>query len=181
MSRKSRRRAAERKLRHTAPPAVALIILLAGLFLGTMFALPERIVPREEAVRVTAALQEAQGVTRRRTGSRNRKLNTIRLCFSDHDPLFIRRAASTEELLAALSALPEGTVCDMLVPPGGATLLSLHIGGQEVITYADTAEQIARGNAAGPLIGLFFFLMGGYGAWSLLMRWQYRRTPASQM
>lgn len=41
MSRKSRRRAAERKLRHTAPPAVSLIILLAGLFLGTMFALPE--------------------------------------------------------------------------------------------------------------------------------------------
>ena len=182
MSRKSRQSTAAQKLKHVAPPKIALFIAIVGLFLGTVMAIPVRITPKEEAVPIRAVLEDIQGVYRTRQGRRSSEyLHSIRLLFLDHDPLFIHTGLSTEDRLAELSAFPEGMTCEMLLPPDGTTILSLRIGGQEVLSYDDTAAALRHESSAKPFAALPFFAMGGYGLWSLLRCWQYRRVLHSHL
>lgn len=182
MSRKSRQHAAAKKLKHVAPPKIALFITLVGLALGTLFAIPTRIVTKDEAVRVTAALTEVQGNYRSaRRKSLRQVLHTITVCFADHDPLEIGRVIADEELLAELSALPAGTALDMLVQPDSTAILALHAGDQELIRFEDTISLLERGNTARRFFCIPLFALSGYGVWSLVMCWQYRRVLDSHL
>lgn len=177
MSLKSRQRTAAQKLKHVAPPKIALFIAIVGLFFGTVMAVPTRIVTREESVPVTAALSGVEANLRSvRRGSLRKKLHTITVFFEDHDRLHVGRGNANEALLAELSALPTGTVLDMLVQPDSTTILSMCAGEQELIRFEDTVSRLERSNATGAFVSIPFFAMGGYGLWSLLRCWQYRRV-----
>lgn len=147
----------------------AIFLLVLGLFFGTLFAVGmpcwQGAVPQEEALPVTAVYQECDPSYNRRD------LRDIMLRFSDRDYLLVDSAIATDALLDKLYSIPAGTVCELLVHPRSpSTVLSLIADGREIIAFDEAVSAIAREGEGFRYLGLFCYLLAGYGLLSLLLR-----------
>lgn len=183
MSRKSRARSGQRKLRFTLPLWLSIAVMAAGLVLGCMAALytpwVNAPVTREEAISVSGTLREAVPTyTRRRHGSiLNRyQLSGVLLYLNEQEePLLIPRVITDEALADTLTALPIGTQLDMLLHPVRGSVMALTARDEVILAFEDGMARLqieARGSV---LLGIPLLLLAAYGAWSTVMRWRYRR------
>lgn len=182
MSRKSRQRSGQRKLRFTLPLWLSIAVMAVGLFIGCMAALytpwANAPVTQAEAIAVSGTLREAVPTyTRSRHGSILRyQLSGVLLYLNEQEkPLLIPRVITDEALADTLTALPIGTQLDMLLHPVGGSVIALTARDEVILAFEDGMAKLqieARGSV---MLGIPFLLLAVYGAWSAVMRWRYRR------
>ena len=177
MSRKSRQKGARNRLSRTLPFTwLSVVLLVAGLWMGALGLLGPWIsqpTPYEETIPVSATLAEVKGEYRYRRN--HRRLRNIQLCFDDHEQLKFDRILANDTLLEKLEAYPAGTVFDMRLEPNGSDVMALSVDGVEVFSYEAACRAIRVNNVSGMVWGIFALVMAGYAAWSLIIRWRYRR------
>lgn len=182
MSRKSRQRAGNRKLRPTVPFWVGVALLVAGLLAGSVciFGVQHWNSPvtRAEAISVTGTLESAKPTYKRVRKSTRTKLSAVMLYFTDVEGYMLVPRALTDQALAdTLTALPAGTTVDMLAHPHNDNrILSLTVEGTELVSFDEALEALRRERNAALALGLFLYALAAYGAWSAWMRCQYRRV-----
>lgn len=182
MSRKSRQRAANRKLRPTVPFWVGIAFLVAGLIAGSVLTFGVQYwnspITRDEAISVTGTLESAKPTYKRHRGSTRVHLSDIMLYFTDLEGyMSISRALTTQALADELTALPPGTAVDMLVHPHDDNrVLSLTAGGTEYVHFDQALQALRREANTSLVLGLCFYALAAYGTWSAVVRWRYRRV-----
>ena len=183
MSRKSRQRSGQRKLRFTLPLWLSIAVTAVGLFIGCMAALytpwANAPVTQAEAIAVSGTLREAVPTyTRRRQGGilYRYQLSGVLLYLNEQEkPLQIPRVITDEALADTLTALPIGTQLDMLLHPVGGSVMALTARDEVILAFEDGMAKLqieARGSV---MLGIPILLLAVYGAWSAVMRWRYRR------
>ncbi len=160
-----------KRLKPLPPWDEALALLILGSLLGLLFTAGmgwwQAPVAREDALPVTAVLEQADGTYQRQ------RLQQIRLTFRDHEPLFIDSATASRPLLQRLSDLPPGTVCAMLVHPNSdSTILHLEAYGEVIVDFDEAARELSVEQYGFSLLGVFCFVGAMRGAWLL---WRIRQ------
>ena len=170
MSRKSRQKKGRTLLQKAFPTWLAWPMLIVSLFLGAVACLSPLLStppPFEDTMPVSARLQKAQASYVRH------HLHAIQLDFIDYDSLMISSKIAYPALLEKLEKAPAQTILDMRVD--GKNILALSIDGDPIFSYEAACEAIAFDNRMGIPVGIFAFSMAAYAAWSLFIRWKYRR------
>lgn len=177
MSRKSRQKKGRTLLQKAMPLWMAAVMLLFGLCLGAVGILGPWIsqpTPLEETTPVSAVMQTIEPDYRYRR-SRGPDLASIKLTFEDHQPLYIDSVIANETLLNELMTHPSGTILDMRLKPNGISIMTLSVDDVDLLTYEDACRAIKANNAIGVPLGIAMLSIAGYAAWSLFIRWKYRR------
>lgn len=176
MSRKSRQKQGRTLLQKVFPIWLAVPMLILALGLGILGFLSPWIsqpIPLEDTIPVSATLSEVEGDYKYRN---NRwKLQRIYLYFEDHDRLMFDAVLAHDALLEKLEAYPAGTVFDMRLEPNGMDVMTLSVDSVEVFSYEAACRAIRVNNVFGIALGIFFLIMAAYAAWSLFIRWKYRK------
>ena len=180
MSRKSRQQGAHKRLRQALPAWIAAVMLIGGLWLGILGSLSPLIsqpIPLEETIAVSAVMTRVEGdySFRGKTQGTGWRLDNIFLFFEDHERLVIDGVIASETLLEKLEAYPAGTVFDMRVKPGSSGIVALAVDGTDVLSYEAACRAVTANNGFGILLGVVMLPIAGYAAWSLFIRWKYRR------
>lgn len=145
----------------------ALILLIAGLLMGTVFTFGVQYanapIAREDAIRTTAVFSSY-------AEQKNRgHVNEIILRFEDHEQLYIDGACTGEELRDSIQAFSPGTELSMLVHPNSNTILELRSGGSVWLEFEDSTEKLS-GEAKGFLVlGLVCYALAACGLLRLLI------------
>ena len=185
MSRKSRQRKSRKLLREALPPWIALLFLIAGLWMGVIGILSPSIrapIPLEETIPLSITMQKVEGQYKKNRSGPFR-LRGIHILYAndgelyrpDMPSLYIPSVLASNDLLVKLQSYPAGTVIDALVEPNGRDVLALSADGEDLLTYEEACQAIHNDNQLGSPLGIFFLGCAVYGAWSLIVRWQYRR------
>lgn len=173
---KTRQNKLTRRLKKLPDIGQAIFFLVAGLILGTVFTFGQQYwqkpIPVEEAIPVSAVMQDVRGSYNHRHG---RRLQEILIRFEDYEQLDIGSAIASESLLTRLSAYPPGTAFDMLVHPNSPTILRLSIQGEEIISFDDAMARTVRENTGFFWLGLFMYLAAAFGAAVMILRLHLRR------
>ena len=164
-----RSRTIRRMTAHLSKRTEATLILILGLFFGTLFAVGmpywQSPVTMNEALPVTAVYQECT------PRYQKNDLRGVRLRFANHDQLWVEHPVATKPLLDKLYSIPAGTVCEILVHPhSDNTILSLTANGQEIIAFDAAVQQLASEGNAFRYLGIVCYVLAGYGPISLLLR-----------
>lgn len=154
---------------HLSKRTEATLILILGLFFGTLFAVGmpywQSPVTTEEALPITAVYRECKPSYKRRD------LQSIKLIFTDHDPLWVENPVATESMLDKLYSIPAGTICEILVHPhSDNTVLSLVADGQEIIAFDASMQILVNEGNAFRYLGIFCYVLADYGLICLLVR-----------
>ena len=181
MSRKSRQKGAQKKLSMAIPLTwLSILLLVGGLWIGILGFLSPLIsqpVPLEDTIPISATMEKVEGdyTFRGKTRKTGWQLDNIFITFEDHERLHIGGVIASEALLEKLEAYPAGTVFDMHVKPGSTGILTLSVDGTDVLSYEAACRAITANNGFGVLLGFIMLPIAGYAAWSLAVRWTYRR------
>lgn len=146
----------------------AVFLLIAGLFIGTVFTFGMRYwnapVAREEAVAVTATFASSK------ESRDNGDVKEILLRFEDHDQLHIDGSCITEALRSRVSAITPGTTLSLLVHPNSSTILELRMGEDTLLEFEYAAEKLTREADMFMGLGIFLYAMAAWGLASLIFR-----------
>jgi len=170
MSRKSRQKKGRTLLQKVFPTWLALPMLIVSLFLGTIACLSPLIStppPYDATIPVSATLQKVEANYVRH------HLHAIHLDFFDYDSLIISPKIAYPALLEELESFPAQTIFDMRVD--GKDILALSIAGKTILSYEAACKAIEFDNQMGIPVGIFALCMAAYAAWSLYIRWKYRK------
>ncbi len=189
MSRKSRQRQGHKLLREALPTWLALLFLIAGLWMGILGVLSPSVrapIPLEEATALSVTLQKVEGQYKKNRSGPFR-LRGISILYADDGEmylpdmpsLYIPSVLASQELLTKLQSYPAGTVIDALTEPNGRDVLALSADGEAILTYEEACQAIHRDNQLGIPLGIFFLGCAVYGGWSLIIRRQYRKLVSS--
>lgn len=176
MSRKSRQKKGRTLLQKAFPTWLAASLLILALGMGILcMTLPwsSQPTPYEDTIPVSATITEVEGDYRYRRN--HRSLERIYLYFEDHERLMFDPVLAHDALLEKLESSPAGTVFDMRLEPNGMDVMALSVDGAEVFSYEAACRAIQANNVLGIVWGIFSLAMGTYAAWSLFIRWKYRR------
>lgn len=177
MSRKSRQKGARNMLAHAIPftwlAAVMLIGALGLCIFGFLSPWISKPIPLEDTIPVSAAMKKVEATYDARR--RHRELDNILIYFEDHERLMISNVLAHDALLEKLEAYPAGTVFDMHVQPNGTDIMTLSVAGADVLSYEAACRAITANNAFGVILGVIMLPIAIYAAWSLVIRWRYRR------
>lgn len=175
---KTRQNKLTRRLKKLPSLGQAILLLVAGLLMGTVFTMlmdyTQGPVTTEEARPVSAVMEDVRGsYTRRyRQGIR---LQQILIRFEDYEQLSIDSVIATEALLNRLSGYAPGTTFDMLVHPNSASILSLTIDGEEIVSFDDAMAKLSRENTGFLWLGIGMYLLAAWGGFVLILRLKLRR------
>lgn len=146
----------------------AIFLLIAGLFMGTVFTFGMQYwnapVAREEAVAVTAVLSSS--LESRDEGD----VKEILLRFEDHEQLHIDGSCITAELRSRLSTITPGTTLSLLVHPNSSTVMELRVGEETLMEFEYAAEKLTREADMFMGLGIFLYAMAAWGLFSLIFR-----------
>lgn len=175
MSRKSRQKRGRTLLQKILPAWLAapvfIIASAIGVFCLTM--LWTHPTPYEDTIPVSAAITEVKGDYSSRRGHRH--LKRIYLYFEDHERLMFNSVLAHDTLLDKLEDYPAGTVFDMRLEPNGMDIMNLSVNGVEVFSYEAACRAIRVNNIFCVIVGIFFLFSAVYAAWSIFIRWKYRK------
>ena len=185
MSRKSRQKKGRTLLQKVPPVGVCVFLLIAGLWIGTIFTLGPWIsqpTPLEDTVPMSVTMQRVEGEYRKRLhgGFRLRNIYIYfaeedELYIPDFDRLYISDVIAGETLLDKLKAYPAGTVFDVRLKPDSKSILTLSVDGVELLSYEQACRAINTNNRFGVIVGVFMLFVAGYAIWALVVTWRYRR------
>ncbi len=177
MSRKSRQKGARQQLSRALPFTWLAVVMMIGGLLLVMFGLLSPWISKpislEDTIPVSATMTRVEGDYHHRRN--HRSLRKIYIYFEDHDRLMFDNVLAHETLLDKLKTYPAGTVFDMRLEPNGIDIMTLSVDGADVFTYEAACRAITVNNHFGIIMGITMLPITGYAAWSLFIRWKYRR------
>lgn len=176
MSRKSRQKKGRTMLQKAFPTWLAAPILILAVGMGILCVTMPWIsqpTPYEDTIPVSASIMEVEGDYSHRRN--HRSLERIYLYFEDHERLMFDPVLAHDALLEKLKSYPAGTIFDMQLEPNGIDVMTLSVDGAEVFSYEAACRAIRVNNVFGICWGIFSLVMAAYAAWSLFIRWKYRR------
>ncbi len=141
--------------------AEAIFLLVAGLFMGTVFTFLVQYanapVSREESRHITAVFS-SYGTQRERG-----RVKEIIVRFADHDQLYIDGSCISDALLDSVEILSPGTELTMIVHPNSNTILDLRVGKLVLLEFEAASNKLAK-EAKGFLgLGLFCYVLSACG------------------
>ena len=171
---KTRQNRLTRRLKKLPSLEEAVGILVLGLLMGTVFTFvmghTQSTVTREEAVPVSAVMQDVRGRYSSVVGRTSNRLSEILIRFEDDEQLSIDHPVANQALLDALSSIPPGTTFDMLVHPNSSTILSLTIHGEEIVNFDHAMAALAGERSAFFWLGMFVYALAAYGGVVVIIR-----------
>ena len=78
-------------------------------------------------------------------------------------------------MLDKLLSVAPGTTFDMLVHPNSASILSLTIDGEEIVSFDDAVAKLSRENTGFLWLGIGMYLLAAWGGFVLILRLKLRR------
>ena len=146
----------------------AIILLVLGLLLGTVFTFGEQFwhasVDRRELRSVDAVYQRYRYV---QSGGHNSH-SSMTLYFENEEPYDIAVECVNDELLQKLDAIAPGTVLHLGVHPNSSTLMEITDHGRTVLSFEQASERGAFRTRGFLLLGLFMYTCALYAAITLL-------------
>ena len=143
----------------------AIVILVIGLLLGTVFTFGEQFwhapVDRRELRYVDAAYQRYKYAD----GGRHISMT---LYFENEEPYDIAVECVNDELLQKLDAIAPGTVLHLGVHPNSNTLMEISDHGQPVLPFEQAAKRGALRARGFLLLGLFLYGGAAYALYALI-------------
>ena len=163
-----------KKKSENMPVGYAVVLLVIGLSLGTVFTFGVQYwgepIERGDAVSVSASF-ESYRIIHGRWSS----INEIVLRFEDREQLSIDGACVSEAVLDGVEALREGALLDMLVHPNSDTVWELKHGGEVILLFEKSQKSIRAENTGFAFLGVFEYFCAAMGLGSLLMRLKKRK------
>lgn len=167
-----------RRRREKCPVAIAIMLIVVGVIMGTIFVFGTKYwgkeIQRKDAVAVSAEYESYKlnyGFMRKR-----RELNQIVLNFNGYNTLYIDGACASEEVLEEIKTLSKGAKLDMLVHPNSDTVWELKHHGNTILSFENAKKNITMENKGFIFLGMFMYFCALYGFVSLLMRWVEARN-----
>ncbi len=146
----------------------AIVILVIGLLLGTVFTFGEQFwhasVDRRELRSVDAVYQRYRYV---QSGGHNSH-SSMTLYFENEEPYDIAVECVNDELLQKLDAIAPGTVLHLGVHPNSNTLMEISDHGQPVLFFEQAARGIPLRAGGFLLLGLFLYGGAAYALYALI-------------
>lgn len=174
---KTRQNKLTRLLKKLPSLGQAIILLIIGLLLGTAFTMlmdyTQGPVTRDEARPVSAVMEDVRGSYGRR--SRRNSLREILIRFEDDAQLGIDHPVANQAMLDKLLSVAPGTTFDMLVHPNSATILALHINGEEIINFDTAISKLSGENRVFFWMGICLYAAAAFGAYVVILRLKLRR------
>ena len=156
------------KSKKTMTKMEAWFLLIAGLFLGTVFTFGMQYwnapVTQEDAIHATAVYSSY--TESRRDGH----VKEIIVRFEDHEQLYIDGSCITEQMWDGLDTISPGMKVDLMIHPNSNTILDLRMEDSVVLKFEDTSEKLtseAKGFAG---LGIFLYILAAYGLFNLAFR-----------
>ena len=174
---KTRQNKLNRQLKKLPSLGQALVLLIIGLLMGTVFTVmmnyTQGPVTMDEAHPVSAVMEDVRGSYGRR--NRRNSLREILIRFEDHEQLHIDSPVATKAMLEQLNTYSAGTTFDMLVHPNSATILALHINGEEIINFDTAMAKLSNENLVFFWMGICLYAAAAFGAYVVILRLKLRR------
>ena len=171
---KTRQNKLTRLLKKLPSLGQAIILLIIGLLLGTAFTVlmdyTQGPVTRDEARPVSAVMEDVRGRRNRRNS-----LREILIRFEDYEQLGIDHPVANKAMLDKLLSVAPGTTFDMLVHPNSATILALHINGEEIINFDTAMAKLSNENRVFFWMGICLYAAAAFGAYVVILRLKLRR------
>ena len=138
------------------PKAGAVFLMIAGIFLGTVFTVGMRYwespVTKAEAISVSAAFSSCREVDQRG------RTQEILVRFSDHEQLTIDGACLSDEVIGKVAALKPGTVLKMYVHPNSDCILEMVDNGEVILAFDETVSKLSAEVSGFTVLGILMYL-----------------------
>lgn len=159
----------KREFTDPIPKFSALFLLIAGLFMGTVFTFGqwyrEAPVTKEEAVRV-----EATFLSYKERFERRGKLKEMYLTFEDYGQQTLDGAYLRSEIANAVRAIKPGTPVQMYIHPRSSTILELSVNGRTILGFEQASEKLSAEVSGFTVLGILMYLFAAYGAIKLIRK-----------
>ena len=150
----------------------AWFLLIAGLFLGTVFTFGMQYwnapVARGDAIHATVVFSS---YTESRSDGH---VKEIIVRFEDHEQLYIDGSCINEQVWNGLDTIAPGMKVDLLIHPNSNTILDFRMGNSVVLEFENTSEKLASEATGFFGLGLFLYILAAYGLFNLVF--QKRRS-----
>ena len=160
------------KSKKTMTTMEAWFLLIAGLFMGTVFTFGMQYwnapVTQEDAIHATVVYSSY--TESRRDGH----VKEIIVRFEDHDQLYIDGSCINEQVWNGLDTIAPGMKVDLLIHPNSNTILDFRMGNSVVLEFENTSEKLASEATGFGGLGLFLYILAAYGLFNLVF--QKRRS-----
>ena len=152
------------------PVSTAILFVVVGLLLGTIFILDVRYwntpLEREDAIEIEATFDS---YLERKTIRGNSK--GIRISFSDYEQQSIDASCVTDDLRNDLKQLTKGEKLILLIHPNSATIWEIRTAEKTILSFAYTQNNLRQENIGFSILGMFMYCGAAIGLGSLLMKW----------
>lgn len=146
----------------------AWFLLIAGLFLGTVFTFGMQYwnapVARGDAIHATVVFSS---YTESRSDGHVKEI-IVRV--EDHEQLYIDGSCINEQVRNGLDTIAPGMKVDLLIHPNSNTILDFRMGNSVVLEFEDTSEKLTSEATGFWGLGLFLYILAAYGLFNLVFR-----------
>ncbi len=155
------------KSKKTMTKMEAWFLLIAGLFLGTVFTFGMQYwnapVTQEDAIHATAVYSSY--TESRRDGH----VKEIIVRFEDHEQLYIDGTSASKSLLDCIRSITPGTELELLIHPNSNTILDFRMGKTVLLEFETVAEKLENERRGFHALGLVMYTFAACGGGSLLL------------
>ncbi len=150
------------------PKAGAIFLIIAGIFLGTIFTVGMRFwegrVTKAEALRMNAVFSSYKEINR---GGHTQEMIVQ---FADHEQLTIDGACLSDEVIRKVGALKPGTALDLYVHPNSGTILEMAHGEEVIIGFDETVDKLSGEVLGFTALGIVLYLGAAFGIIKLIRK-----------
>lgn len=150
----------------------AWFLLIAGLFLGTVFTFGMQYwnapVTQEDAIHTTDVFSS---YTKNR---RNGDVKEIIVRFENHEQLYIDGSCINEQVWDGLEMISPGMEVELMIHPNSNTILDFRKGNLVVLEFENTSEKLANEATGFMGLGVFLYILAAYGLFNLAF-WKRRK------
>ena len=156
------------KSKKTMTTMEAWFLLIAGLFMGTVFTFGMQYwnapVTQEDAIHATVVYSSY--TESRRDGH----VKEIIVRFEDHDQLYIDGSCINEQVRDGLETIAPGMKVDLMIHPNSNTILDFRMGNSVVLEFEDTSAKLTNEAKGFAGLGVFLYILAAYGLYNLAFR-----------
>ena len=160
------------KSKKTMTKVEAWFLLIAGVFMGTVFTFGMQYwnapVTQEDTIHTTAVFSSY--AADRREGH----VKEIIVRFEDHEQLCIDGSCINEQVWDGLDTIAPGMEVELMIHPNSNTILDFRMGNSVVLEFENTSEILASEATGFFGLGLFLYILAAYGLFNLVF--QKRRS-----
>lgn len=148
----------------------ALFLLLAGLFMGTIFTFGMHYwnAPVERA----NAIQKEAAFDYYKEDFSKHNTRGISVYFIDCEQLYIDGECVNDQLRKDLADISAGTKVELMIHPNSDTILDMRVQNQVILDFDDVQEKLSGENKIFFVLGILCYAIALGGLWQLIPKKQ---------